>query len=172
MSVLAIKYQSQFFKHTKDFNMLDGTINLTTLEQWLEKQLQIIFNPFANILAAQIKNNKHNGRQIKKQKLHDSLSKSLNAISGSPTRDNRKQSKLFPNKKVTCWACKNEHTLMFCDEFINKDVSNHKQFVSDQKLCFNYLSKNHHVKDCISEFTCRHESCQCQIQILQQTLTM
>ena len=106
LSVLAIKYQSQFFKHTKDFNMLDGTINLTTLEQWLEKQLQIIFNPFANILAAQIKNNKHNGRQIKKQKLHDSLSKSLNAISGSPTRDNKKQSKLFPNKKFTCWACK------------------------------------------------------------------
>ena len=172
LSVLAIKYQSQFFKHTKDFNMLDGTINLTTLEQWLEKQLQIIFNPFANILAAEIKNNKQNGRQIKKQKLHDSLSKSLNAISGSPTRDNRKQSKLFPNKKFTCWACKNDHKLMFCDEFINKDVSNHKQFVSDQKLCFDCLYKNHHVKDCISEFTCRHESCQCQIQILQQTLTM
>ena len=27
--------------------MLDGTINLTTLEQWLEKQLQIIFNPLS-----------------------------------------------------------------------------------------------------------------------------
>ena len=37
LSVLPIKYQSEFFKHTKDFNMLDGTINLTTLEQWLEK---------------------------------------------------------------------------------------------------------------------------------------
>ena len=58
--ILPIKHQSEFFKHTKDFNMLDGTINLTTLEQWLEKQLQIIFNPLANILAAEIKNNKQN----------------------------------------------------------------------------------------------------------------
>ena len=41
-------------------NMLDGTIYLTTLEQWLEKQLQIIFNPLANFLAAEIKNNKQN----------------------------------------------------------------------------------------------------------------
>ena len=48
---------------------------------------------------------------------------------------------------------------MFCDEFLNKYVSDRKQFVIDQKLCFNCLSKNHHVKDCISEFTCRHESC-------------
>ena len=49
--------------------MLDGTINLTTLEQWLEKQLQIIFNPLVNILAAEIKNNKQNEKQIKNHKL-------------------------------------------------------------------------------------------------------
>ena len=159
LSVLPIKYQSEFFKHTKDFNMLDGTINLTTLEQWLEKQLQIIFNPLASILAAETKNNKKNEKQIKNQKLHDSFPKSLNAISGSPTRDNKKQSKTFQNKKFICWGCKNDHKLMFCDEFLNKDVSDRKQFVNDQKLCFNCLSKNHHLKDCISEFTCRHESC-------------
>ena len=45
--------------------MLDGTFNRTTLEQWLEKQLQIIFNHFANILAAEIKSNKQNERKIK-----------------------------------------------------------------------------------------------------------
>ena len=55
LSVLPIKYQSEFFKHTKDFNMLDGTINLTTLGQWLGKQLQIVFSPLANILAAEIR---------------------------------------------------------------------------------------------------------------------
>ena len=90
LSVSPIKYQSEFFKQTKDFNMLDGTINLTKLEQWLEKQLQIIFNPLANILAVEIKNNKQNERQIKNQKLYDNLSKSLNDISGSLTRDNKK----------------------------------------------------------------------------------
>ena len=35
--------------------MLDGQINLTTLKQWLEKHFKIIFNPLANILAAEIK---------------------------------------------------------------------------------------------------------------------
>ena len=98
-------------------------------------------------------------KQIKNQKLHDSLSKSLNAISGTSTKDDKKQSKTFTNKKFNFLACKNDHKLMFCDEFLNKYVSDRKQFVIDQKLCFNCLSKNHHVKDCISEFTCRHESC-------------
>ena len=120
MPVLPIKYQSEFFKHTKNFNIIDGTINLATLEQRLGKQLQIIFNPLANILAAEIKNNKQNEKLIKNQKLHDSLSKSLNAISGSLTRDHKKQSKTFPNNKFTCWACKNNHKLMFCNEFQTK----------------------------------------------------
>ena len=97
-------------------------------------------------------------KKKKNQKLHDSLSISLNAISGSSTRDNKKQSKTFPNKKFNCWACKNDPKLMFCDEFLNKDISDCKRFVIDQKLCFNCLSKNHHVKNCVSEFTCRHQS--------------
>ena len=121
--------------------------------------MQIIFYPLANILAAEIKNSKQNEKQIKNKKLHYCFSKSFNAISGSRTRDNKKQSKTFPNKKFACWACKNDHKLMFCDEFLNKDVSDRKQFIIDRKLCSNCLSKNHHVKDCISEFTCRHESC-------------
>ena len=43
LSILPIKYHSE-------------ATNLTTLELWLEKQLQIIFNRLANILAAEIKN--------------------------------------------------------------------------------------------------------------------
>ena len=120
--------------------------------------MQIIFNPLANILPREIKD-KQNETQIKNQKLHDGLSKSLNAISVSSTRDDKKQPKTFPNKEFTCWAFKNDHKLMFCDEFLNKYVSNHKQFVIDQKLCFNCFSKNHHVKDCVSEFTGHHGSC-------------
>ena len=54
--------------------MFDETINLTTLQKCLEKQLQTIFNHLVNISAAEIKN-KHNKKQIKNQKLHDGLSK-------------------------------------------------------------------------------------------------
>ena len=102
----------------------------------LRKTIANNFNALANILAAEIKSNKQNEKQIKNQNLHDGLSKSLNA-------------KTFPNINFTCWACKNDHKLMFCDDFLNKDVSDRKQFVIDLKLCFNCLSKNHHVKDCI-----------------------
>ena len=36
---------------------------------------------------------------------------------------------------------------MFCDEFFNEDAFYCKQFVIDQKRCFNCLSKKNHVKD-------------------------
>ena len=49
-----MKHQRKFFKYTEDFNMLGGTVNLTTL---------------ATILAAEVKNNKQNEKQIKSQKL-------------------------------------------------------------------------------------------------------
>ena len=74
LSVFPKNHQIEFFKHTKDFNMFDETINLTTLQKCLEKQLQTIFNHLVNISAAEIKN-KHNKKQIKNQKLHDGLSK-------------------------------------------------------------------------------------------------
>ena len=35
----------------------------------------MIFNPLANILAAEIKNNQQNEKQIKNYKLHNGLSK-------------------------------------------------------------------------------------------------
>ena len=38
--------------------MLGGTVNLATLEQWLKKEFQIVFNPIANI-AAEIKKTKN-----------------------------------------------------------------------------------------------------------------
>ena len=87
------------------------------------------------------------------------MSKSLNAISGSSNRDNKKQSKTFSNKKFTFWACKNDHKLMFCDEILSKDVPDRKQFLIDQKLYCSCLSKTHDDKDCISEFTCSLKSC-------------
>ena len=113
------------------------------------------------------------------------MSKSLNAISGSSNRDNKKQSKTFPNKKFTFWACKIDHKLMFCDEMLSKDVSDRKQFLIDQKFCCNCLSKpimtkivsqnlhavlNHVVKN-ITHYSMGMKN-RCQIQILQQPLTM
>ena len=38
-----------FFKATKNSNMLDGSVNLITLENWLVKKL--LFNPLAGIIS-------------------------------------------------------------------------------------------------------------------------
>ena len=84
--------------------------------------MRTIFNPLANISAAETKKQQTNWKTNKKSKLHDGLSKSLNAISGSSTRDDKKQFKAFPNKKNSCWACKNDHKRMICDEFLNKEM--------------------------------------------------
>ena len=39
-----------FFKATKNSNMLDGSLNLITLENWLDKKLKSLFNPLADII--------------------------------------------------------------------------------------------------------------------------
>ena len=57
--------------------------------------MRTIFNPLANISAAETKKQQTNWKTNKKSKLHDGLSKSLNAISGSSTRDDKKQFKAF-----------------------------------------------------------------------------
>ena len=56
----------------------------------LEKQLEINFNPLENILAAEIKKQQTNEKQIKIQNLNDGLSKQLNAISRSSIRNDTK----------------------------------------------------------------------------------
>ena len=43
--------QRDFFQVTKDFNMLDGSINFVTLEKWLDKQIKSLFNPLADIIS-------------------------------------------------------------------------------------------------------------------------
>ena len=40
-----------FFKATKSCNMLDGGVNLITLENWLDKKLKSLFNSLADIIS-------------------------------------------------------------------------------------------------------------------------
>ena len=43
--------RQDFFKATKNSNMLDGSLNLITLENWLDKKLKSLFNPLADIIS-------------------------------------------------------------------------------------------------------------------------
>ena len=40
-----------FFKVAKNSNMFDGSINLITLENWLDRKLKSLFNPLADIIS-------------------------------------------------------------------------------------------------------------------------
>ena len=42
---------SEFFKATRDSNMLAGSVNLITLEKWFNEKLKYMFNPLADIIS-------------------------------------------------------------------------------------------------------------------------
>ena len=45
--------RNQFYKFTKDSNLLDGSINLLVFETWLDNQIKVCFNPIADIVNEQ-----------------------------------------------------------------------------------------------------------------------
>ena len=48
---------------------------------------------------------------------------------------------------------------MNCKDFLAKTPAERSNFVFDNKLCFNYLSKGHQLNDCKSDFRCREGNC-------------
>ena len=48
---------------------------------------------------------------------------------------------------------------MDCVKFKQKTAIERKNFVKEQKLCFNCLSKAHMLNECRSEFRCRVDGC-------------
>ena len=45
--------RQEFFKATRDWNLIDGSVNLIVFENWLERKLNIYFNPLADIIAVE-----------------------------------------------------------------------------------------------------------------------
>ena len=45
--------RTQFFKATRDCDLTDGTINLLTFENWLERRIKDLSNPLAEIISIQ-----------------------------------------------------------------------------------------------------------------------
>ncbi|XP_077972240.1 uncharacterized protein LOC144427239 [Styela clava] len=59
-----------------------------------------------------------------------------------------------------CYLCKGDHILMRCNKFKEKSISNRRQFVKDQSICFNCMSsKKHFSSSCPSEKRCLKEGC-------------
>ena len=50
---LPFHLRKEFYKHTEDASLTDGTLNLIMFESWLDRQLKIYFNPLVEVVAAQ-----------------------------------------------------------------------------------------------------------------------
>ena len=50
---LLYNLHEEFFKATRDCNLIDGSVNLIVFENWLDRKLKTYFNPLANIIAAE-----------------------------------------------------------------------------------------------------------------------
>ena len=50
---LPLHLRNWFYKFTKDSNLMDGSVNLLIFEKWLDEQMKVCFNPFADVLNKQ-----------------------------------------------------------------------------------------------------------------------
>ena len=160
---LPLHLRNRFYKFTKDNNLTDGSANLLIFEKWLDDQIKVCFNPLADIVRKQDLSNKG------KLPLSKSYSKlTTNSLDISEDIQDEKDQELKSNSnnivnrsnKTTesvgfkCWLCGNKHRLKDCKRFISKSVSDRKQFIKEQRLCWNCFSKKHTLKECKSKFPC------------------
>lgn len=61
--------------------------------------------------------------------------------------------------KEPCLVCSKDHRLYQCDAFKAKSSRERTEIVKNNRLCFNCLSSNHHVKQCKTTGRCRVNGC-------------
>ena len=121
------------YNATKKKNFVDGSANLIVLERWLDSRFQNYFNLLANIVTSHEKrktnNERHNRFIVNLTKMDSDINENLS-----------------DNLSLKCWLCKNNHRLVDCPSFKNRSISATRQFLKENKLCFNCLSKTHIAK--------------------------
>ena len=138
--------RNNFYKAAKNSNFVDDSINLIALKCWLDSRVQNYFKPLTSIVASHEKQKTNNERN---NKLIVNLTK----------MDSHINENLSDNVSLRCWFCKNNHRLMDYPSFKNRSISERREFVKENKICFNYLSKTHINKDCKASFICREQNC-------------
>ena len=177
--------QQDFFKATRNSNLIDGSINLVGLADWLKGCLETYFKPLAEIVAFQDQeklSKLHYNTNTGKSKFNNSLTfNTLNLDDHSDDEDkligtnqllgnkgenqnsttnNSDKTDIEDNSKVvSCWLCTQQHRLMQCNKFKNKPTEEKIKIVREQRLCWNYLSKGHVLKNCKSQHHCKVSGC-------------
>ena len=141
---------NEFYKVTCNLDILDGDAYLLFLEKWLEKRLKIFFNPIANIIAAQ--GTKTDNQHQKKDK--------ENKSTHFPVLHHNHPTKIKKTTKTLIYyQCYQGHRIIDCVKFKQKTAIERKNFINEQKLCLNCLSKAHMLRECQLEFRCRLDGC-------------
>ena len=153
---LPFNLQQDFFKATRDSNLIDSSINLIVFKKWLDKKSKTLFNPLADIIAAndtppkcptkpyQPKPGTSINSLTSKSDLHEQQ-KHDGSAQEKPSSDKDK-------KDIKCWLCTKSHRLMDCGVFKAKRLDERKEYVKTEKLCFNCFSKGHSLKECNSKY--------------------
>ena len=127
---------------------------MVTFEKWLEDQLKNSFNPLADIIIDKehmLKNRYQIAKLTNRQSIHsletDININNINYTSHvSKNEEISKESKIDNTRTLSCWLCKNNHRLMNRKDFLAKIPAERYNFVSDNKLCFNCLSRGQTVR--------------------------
>ena len=133
-ALLCLPYnmRNEFYKVTCNLDILDGDVDLTFLERWLEKRLKIIFNSIAEIIATQ-----GTKTDIQHQKM-DKERKQINLFHNSIPDKSKKTT-----KTLVCYLCSQDHRIMDCVKFKQKTATKRKRM----------------LKECQSEFRCCVDGC-------------
>ena len=155
--------RTQFYKATCDCDLTGGTTNLLSFESWLEKRIKDLFNPLAEIIAIQEATSKHkqHAKGSFKRKIFSNF---MNNNADKKEKEKEKgpdEQKLERDKRnsLMCWLCKKKHRLMDCKEFKKKSIKDRIDFSTKEKICKNFFSKTHLLKDCICQMKCRINGC-------------
>ena len=138
--------RNEFYKATCNLDILDVDVGLIFLEKWPEKCFKIFFNPIANIIAT---------KGTKTDIQHQKRIKKVNKLTYfTILHHNYLIIVKKKTKTLVCYLCSQDHRIMDCIQFKLKTAVKRKNFVKEQNLYFNCLSKAHMFKECQLEFRC------------------
>ena len=129
-------------------------------ESWLDRQLNVYFNPLVEVVATrELPNanktpiNCHINNFLREQ-IHKNEKEAKEQNNKGDEKDEQ-----IPQRSIKCWFCHKSHKLMNCFKFLKKSLEERKEFVRTNKLCEDCLSKGHLLESCILKFSCRKNGC-------------
>ena len=121
-------------------------IKFKDFERWLQKKIDKFFNPISAIIEHQEKDSRVYQRSSERE--NKSIHRTVGTLRAFDNQANN----------IHCRRCSKNLKISECTQLILLPVDNHLKFVKENRLCFNYLSNLHKIKECKSKVCCRIDS--------------